>query len=344
MITCYLCNKLFAASCSGLLTRHLLQIHNTSFIDYVIITEYEGIEPKCICGWCTERPLFIRGKFSKYALNHNTFKFREQAYRNKFGDPTCKECNTPVRFHRGIPQVYCSFRCVGLNNGFSKPETQEKIRKSIKAKYGVDNISQIPEVKEKQRTARVHRIYRPYSEERKNQISKASKAMWRREGFREKIIPKLRHGIRNNPKEMERRRTYQKERMQDPEYKDTVFRQSNGCLSKLHQRIRKQLSLTELGFVPEQRINRYYVDELNKSKKLILEINGDYTHANPKFYLPEAKILLPGQSFSAKEKWNKDKKRKETLISLGYRVLVIWESDDLEIVKLQLEGLLSEAA
>lgn len=111
--------------------------------------------------------------------------------------------------------------------------------------------------------------------------------------------------------------------------------------SKLHLKIREQLGLDKLGFNLEQNISKYFVDELNEEKKLIIEINGDYIHANPKIYKPGDEIILPGNSYLAKEKWEYDKIRKEYLESLGYTIFIIWESDNLDVKKNELNVLLN---
>jgi very-short-patch-repair endonuclease len=73
---------------------------------------------------------------------------------------------------------------------------------------------------------------------------------------------------------------------------------------------------------------------------VIVEIYGDHPHANPKKYKPNDIIKLPGQAYTASEKWEMDQFRKEKLEKEGYEVFVIWESDDLQSKKEQLESTL----
>ena len=103
----------------------------------------------------------------------------------------------------------------------------------------------------------------------------------------------------------------------------------SGKFSKLHQKLNKQLKLEEKGFKSEQIVSRYFADELHEHKKIIIEINGDYVHANPNKYKDTDVIRLPTTKYLAMEKWESDRIKKETLESLGYKVFVIWESDDL---------------
>jgi very-short-patch-repair endonuclease len=101
-------------------------------------------------------------------------------------------------------------------------------------------------------------------------------------------------------------------------------------LSSVHKKIKNSLFLESLGFKSEQVVNKYFADELHENKKIIIEINGDYVHANPSFYSEEDIILLPNARYTAKEKWESDKNKRENLEKLGYKVIVIWESDDME--------------
>lgn len=97
-------------------------------------------------------------------------------------------------------------------------------------------------------------------------------------------------------------------------------------LTKLHRRLRKQLDLGKLGFKSEKPIGPYRVDELNEKKRVIVEINGDHAHANPRMFAAHDVIRFYG--YTAEEKWEKDAERQAYLESLGYTVVVVWETDD----------------
>lgn len=57
----------------------------------------------------------------------------------------------------------------------------------------------------------------------------------------------------------------------------------------------------------------------------IIEFNGDYWHANPKYNKPND--IIRGLNITAQDKWNHDKQKIELANKRGYEVLVIWESD-----------------
>jgi len=69
--------------------------------------------------------------------------------------PLCPKCGKPVKF-KGTFRIYCSKSCA-IN--------QENIRKSIKEKYGVDNISQLDYVKERkiETTLKKYGVTNPYN-------------------------------------------------------------------------------------------------------------------------------------------------------------------------------------
>lgn len=115
---------------------------------------------------------------------------------------------------------------------------------------------------------------------------------------------------------------------------------SSGMLSELHKRIREDLCLDALGFKPEQWVHGYRCDDLHVEKRIIVEVNGDYVHANPAKHKAKDWIVLEGSRYRAQEKWDYDAKRTETLRLIDYDVLIVWESDDLDVVREALWALL----
>ncbi len=57
----------------------------------------------------------------------------------------------------------------------------------------------------------------------------------------------------------------------------------------------------------------------------VIEFNGDYWHANPKFYTREFVNRVVCKT--AGEIWENDAQKLKDCYSLGYKVMVIWESD-----------------
>lgn len=61
-----------------------------------------------------------------------------------------------------------------------------------------------------------------------------------------------------------------------------------------------------------------------KHNDCIVEFNGDYWHCNPKLF--ESTDIGPGQK-TAQDIWNRDFKKIQTALDLGFRVMTVWELD-----------------
>lgn len=79
---------------------------------------------------------------------------------------------------------------------------------------------------------------------------------------------------------------------------------------------------------------KYFLDcyFVYNDQKICIEFNGDYWHGNPEVY--KENDIIKG-SMTCKEKWDIDKQRIKDIESLGYKVIVVWESsvDIDEVVK-----------
>lgn len=139
---CKICGLTFPYT-TGKFTIHLMEEHNITLRDYIIKYELCGNIPKCQCGYCDEDAPFFRGKFLARIGDHQKYDWLKEQYIKKYGKPTCKTCGKDVKWHRGIPNIYCSIKCQPSN------WNQEKINITVKEKYGVDNISYLNDIKSK---------------------------------------------------------------------------------------------------------------------------------------------------------------------------------------------------
>jgi len=149
MEKCEICNKEFKNNKGGQLTLHIERDHKISFENYYVKFKLNSVEPKCQCGCCNKRPNFRRGKFSKFAIGHNKFEWIEKQH----GVHICENpnCSNKTKYRRGIPNKYCSPKC--------QPSTwnQEKVKNTVKEKYGVDNVFQTKKVKKKSKKTMMYR-------------------------------------------------------------------------------------------------------------------------------------------------------------------------------------------
>lgn len=74
----------------------------------------------------------------------------------------------------------------------------------------------------------------------------------------------------------------------------------------------------------------YFYDFVITNKNICIEFNGDDWHANPKKYLPDAKIPIYeslGHDIKAREIWENDNEKNAFIKKAGYDIIIVWESD-----------------
>lgn len=99
-----------------------------------------------------------------------------------------------------------------------------------------------------------------------------------------------------------------------------------GRISKLHKDVHHEINKI-INFEMESLICGLWVDEINYDLNIIVEVNGDYWHCNPRKYKLSDKVKFPGEIKMVEEVWERDKKRNGTLKENGYCVFVVWEYD-----------------
>lgn len=99
---------------------------------------------------------------------------------------------------------------------------------------------------------------------------------------------------------------------------------------------------TEFGKYDKELKKYYKYDFVLTNKKICIEFNGDYWHANPLLYKPNDIIRLKGGSKKAVEIWVNDSRKKKIIEKDGYKVYYIWEIDYRETPELVKERILNE--
>lgn len=101
-----------------------------------------------------------------------------------------------------------------------------------------------------------------------------------------------------------------------------VFGKSKIAQSHMANQIINEIKLKYNG-EKEYLVNKYSFDF--RYKNILVEINGDYWHCNPKLYKPFEFNKVVGKY--AHEIWKKDKSKKKVAEDKGYLVYIIWEYD-----------------
>ncbi len=61
--------------------------------------------------------------------------------------------------------------------------------------------------------------------------------------------------------------------------------------------------------------------------KVLIEVQGDYWHANPAIYKADDFFANAGNGMTAAEIWKRDAEKKQHAESKGFKVVYLWESD-----------------
>lgn len=205
----------------------------------------------------------------------------------------------------------------------------KKYKKTCKKKYGVDNISKVEKIKKLKKETSIknygvdniwkHPDYSKWIEESfiskynltKNEyLSMIGKINWNKKTEKEKI-----DYLNNSFFSV-----------------DSIKKVGGYSISNLENRISKVLNYLNLNYEKQfviktsKRTWKIY-DFLLKDYNIIIEVNGDYWHANPHIYTFNDNINYPWGKIKAKDVWNRDKKKKKIAENKGYKVIYIWESE-----------------
>jgi hypothetical protein len=104
----------------------------------------------------------------------------------------------------------------------------------------------------------------------------------------------------------------------------------NVIKSKAHKKVENQLKSLGFDFVSEYRIKGkklYRYDIYIPSENLLIEVNGDKVHANPKKYKAEDIIKDQWRTTTAKDRWDYDNEKRIYAEDRNYNTLTIWSSD-----------------
>jgi hypothetical protein len=113
----------------------------------------------------------------------------------------------------------------------------------------------------------------------------------------------------------------------DPKYYEEHYKKvySNSHIGYISRGQRELHSYLTEDFKLEQHIGGIRCDISSELSKVVIEYYGDIWHANPKLYELDEYIHLIRKT--ASEKWESDYQRNIKLKNLGYKVIIIWESE-----------------
>lgn len=116
----------------------------------------------------------------------------------------------------------------------------------------------------------------------------------------------------------------------------------SGKMNKLESRISAALTRISVPFTYSKFVAKKQFDFRIHETNILIEVNGDFWHANPRIYKSTDTVKIPNGNTTAENIWNKDKKKKQLAESYGYKVLYLWEYDISKLSDDELDNWLSE--
>lgn len=238
---------------------------------------------------------------------------------------------------------YFSIKKRGVKEANASVSRLKKYRKTCKDRYGVDNVSKLEDVKEKKKET----FFENYGVD--NIWKSKDYYEWLHEYMKDEYGSKsLPNRFGNMQKYWDKKSTEEKRKHMKPankayveywnnlsdEQKNIIIRKrcrnlhlNPSFTSKLETRCSSILTKMSLSYVYQFWINRKSYDFRINKTNIIIEVQGDYWHANPKLYREDDIISYPEGFKKAKEIWKRDKKKENEARRYGYIVIYLWESD-----------------
>lgn len=197
-----------------------------------------------------------------------------------------------------------------------RPEVQEKKRKTMLERYGVEFSKQDPSKNQNRVEYWVAKGWdeisaRRHISSRQRQAGLCNQSgtshwkldFWMDRGFSEEAA-------KEKVSELQRANNSK-----------SVVACSHVC-TKFLDGVQKWLGVTILR---EVEVSCFTVDGYIPQLKVVIEFFGDFWHMNPNQYLPD--YVHPVTGWKAESKWREDKGRIKKLVSEGFKVFCVWESD-----------------
>lgn len=177
----------------------------------------------------------------------------------------------------------------------------EKHKKTCLERYGVDNVSKTDFIKEKKKQT----FLEHYGVDNIWKVENYTRDIWNSfsEEKKQEIIKKIYTSINKN--------------------------KSSG--SKIEKKVASILDDIGLSYHRQFFIkgSRHPYDFKLEDSKILIEVNGKYWHADPRYYKKDDIVNQPGDKslIKASEIWDKDRKIIEYANNHGYRVITLWEDE-----------------
>ena len=198
---------------------------------------------------------------------------------------------------------------------------REKYKSTCLNKYGVSNVSKSDEVKQKKKESFIENY--------------GVDNIFKTDEFKDSIndIMLSKYGVK---------RIGGWDYLTDEQKIERIKKLNSGGSSKLEKRVGKILVEMGVNFETQFELKGKVYDYYIKGVNILIEVNGDFWHANPRKYKATDIIPFPKKEVIAESLWKKDEKKLNIALKSGYKVLPLWEMDIRPLDDIELELFITE--
>lgn len=340
---CYICKKDFTYNTFGIHIKKCVKINN-------INEPLDDVKFNQLC--------------YHYERNFNAIFFKNEYLVQKKSINEISKNTNIVYSHVIFLLEYFNIKRRTLKEECNNENVRKKYIKTVQLKYGVDNVSQSKMVKQKKREKFLKnygvdnifkdKLFKQWilennfawnslsKEENKERVLKQTesiKMFWESSDNerKNKIIAnnKIKYQKYLSELSEEERIKINKKKSDwwhnlSDEQKNTIYSKRTYYSSSLETKIGQILSDLNISYTRQKFVNGTSYDFLLIHTKTLIEVQGDFWHANPKIYVSDDILKHPGGDKLAKDIWKIDENKNLNAKKYHYKIVYIWES---EIIK-----------
>ena len=192
-------------------------------------------------------------------------------------------------------------------------EINEKTKNTYTLKYGEDHHTKTPQVR-KNRSEIIINWWNGLSSEQKMEFSEHRKMWWSNRTDEQRIIfSNQRKAYWHNLSDLDL---------------ETFIKKNLEYISKTELIVKNFLDDNLIKYTQQVFVNRRNYDFLINNTKILIEVQGDYWHANPIKYKTGDLIKYPNKNVvTADSVWDNDFKKKLNAEKYGYKIIYLWEQE-----------------
>jgi hypothetical protein len=188
-----------------------------------------------------------------------------------------------------------------------------KYKKTCLTKYGVDNVSVLDSIKIKKKD----KFTENYGVDN----------IWKSEEYREWLNSHMleKYNAKSVPNLHGNSDSWGWNKLTKEEKQDRLKTLHSNFTSKLELRVKEIIKSLNIDFEHQYYLKGQAFDFL-VGGRLLIEVNGDYWHANPLLFTADDMFFFRGE-ISSKDIWSKDKAKIQMGLNEGFITLTLWESE-----------------